>query len=269
MRTPPDDSRQYKAGSTAEVVLGRIRRMIEGGELKPGDRLPAERDLAERFKMSRGSLRAALHSIAGMGLIQFRHGSGTYITDGPPVLSEGPLSMLARLHGFSDDEMFEARRQLEVGVAGLAAERAADEHLQRLQTDLDGMAGALDDPQKYLVHDVDFHRGVAAASSNPILGALVEMVSGALYRTRRETVAHARDLRGSLAMHKRIYRAIASGDPMRARDAMNLHLLQAQRARRLEQATAPAKRSSARGRAVSAPSSAPTKAASKAKRKRP
>src|SRR5262249_22540583 len=103
-----------------------------------GDRLPAERDLAERFKMSRGSLRAALHSIAGMGLLQFRHGSGTYITGGPPVLSERPLSLLARLHGFTDDEMFEARRQLEVGVAALAAERATSEQLDRMQSHIEG-----------------------------------------------------------------------------------------------------------------------------------
>src|ERR1700750_1946602 len=127
MRTRPESSRQYKAGSTAEIVRGRIQRMIETGELKPGDRRPGERELAEHFKVSRASLRAALHSIAGMGLLQFRHGSGTYITGGPPVLDDGPLSLLARLHGFSDDEMFEARRQLEVGVAALAAERATPE----------------------------------------------------------------------------------------------------------------------------------------------
>src|SRR5690348_1932176 len=102
MRTPPEEAKQYKAGSTAKVVLGRIRRMIEAGELKPGDRLPAERELAQRFKISRASLRAALHSLAGMGLVQFRHGSGTYITEGPPLLSEGPLALLASLHGFTD-----------------------------------------------------------------------------------------------------------------------------------------------------------------------
>lgn len=247
MRTPPEDTRQYKAGSTAEVVLGRIRKMIDGGELKPGDRLPAERDLAGRFKMSRASLRAALHSIAGMGLLQFRHGSGTYITDGP-VLSEGPLSMLARLHGFTDDEMFEARRQLEVGVAGLAAERATPEHLAKMQANLSGMAEALDDPQKYLVHDVEFHRNVAVASDNPILGALVEMVSNALYRQRRQTVAHARDLADSLAMHRRIYRAIAAGDAELTRDAMNKHLLKAQRARRLETPPSPAPKTKRRAR---------------------
>jgi GntR family transcriptional repressor for pyruvate dehydrogenase complex len=231
MRTRP-----YKAGSTAEVVRRRIHHMIETGELKPGDKLPAERELAEHFKVSRASLRAALHSIAGMGLLQFRHGSGTYITDGPPVLDEGPLSLLARLHGFSDDEMFEARRQLEVGVAALAAERATTEDLAQLRTCIAGMAATLDNPRKYLVHDMDFHRAVAVASKNPILGSLVEMVSAALFRQRSRTVAHARDLAGSLTMHRRIARAIGLRDRERARDAMNEHLLQAQRARKLEQA---------------------------------
>lgn len=235
MRTPPDEGKQYKAGSTAEVVLGKIRRMIEGGDLRPGDRLPAERDLAQRFKISRASLRAALHSLAGMGLVQFRHGSGTYITEGPPVLSEGPLSLLASLHGFTDDEMFEARSQLEVGVAGLAAQRATLAHLAQMRAEIAGMAAATRDPHKYLVHDIDFHRTIAAASGNPILGALVEMVSNILYRQRRETVAQALDLAPSLAMHRRIYRAIAAGDPERAREAMNQHLIQTQRARKLEQ----------------------------------
>src|SRR5256885_509325 len=148
MRTRPESSRQYKPGSTAEVVRRGIQQMIETGELKPGDRLPAERELAGHFHVSRASLRAALHSIAGMGLLQFRHGSGTYITDGPPVLDEGPLSLLARLHGFTDDEMFEARRQLEVGVAALAAERATEDDLAQMQACIDGMASALEHPRK-------------------------------------------------------------------------------------------------------------------------
>jgi GntR family transcriptional repressor for pyruvate dehydrogenase complex len=218
MRTRPAEASQYKPGSTAEVVLGRIRRMIETGELKPGDRLPAERDLSQRFSMSRPSLRAALHSLAGMGLLQFRHGSGTYITEGPPVLNEGPLALLASLHGFTDDEMFEARMQLEVGVAGLAAQRATLAHLAKMRAE------------------------IAAASQNPILGALVEMISNILYRQRRQTVARALDLAPSLAMHRRIYRAIAAGDPDRARDAMNQHLVQTQRARKLEGPTATARR---------------------------
>jgi GntR family transcriptional repressor for pyruvate dehydrogenase complex len=248
MRTPPDEAKQYKAGSTAKVVLGRIRRMIEGGELKPGDRLPAERELAQRFKISRASLRAALHSLAGMGLVQFRHGSGTYITEGPPLLSEGPLALLASLHGFTDDEMFEARSQLEVGVAGLAAERASAAHLEQMRAEIAGMAAAMRDPHKYLVHDIAFHRTIAAASGNPILRVLVEMVSNILYRERRETVAQARDLAPSLAMHRRIYRAIGDADPERARQAMSQHLIQTQRARKLELAAVSGPRTTRRRR---------------------
>jgi GntR family transcriptional repressor for pyruvate dehydrogenase complex len=234
MRAPSSAAGQYKAGSTAEVVLGKIRRMIDSGELKLGDRLLAERDLAKRFKISRASLRAALHSIAGMGLLQFRHGSGTYIKSGPPELSEGPLSLLARLHGFSDDEMFEARLELEVGIAALAALRATPEDIDELGRHVDAMQAALKDPQEYLKHDVAFHRTVAAASKNPILAALVQMVASVLYEERRETVSRARDLARSVAMHRRIYRAIAGKNPKEARDAMSAHLRAAQRARKLE-----------------------------------
>jgi GntR family transcriptional repressor for pyruvate dehydrogenase complex len=104
------------------------------------------------------------------------------------------------------------------------------------------MVGAMRDPHTYLVHDIDFHRTIAAASNNPILGALVEMVSNILYRQRRQTVARALDLGPSLAMHRRIYRAIAAHDPDRARDAMNQHLVLTQRARKLEGSTPPARR---------------------------
>jgi GntR family transcriptional repressor for pyruvate dehydrogenase complex len=242
MRTAGKDSGHYKAGSTAEIVLGEIRQMIEGGELRPGDRLPAERDLAKRFGMSRASLRAALHSVAGMGLLQFRHGSGTYIKEGPPVLHDGPLSLLASLHGFTDDEMFEARRHLEVGVAALAAERASGAELSAMRAEIAGMARALHHPQQYLVHDMAFHRLVAKASGNPILAALVELLATILYQQRRQTVSGALDLAPSLAMHRRIYRALAAGDPARARDAMNRHLDQTQRARRRELAAGAVKR---------------------------
>lgn len=250
MSSVRETGKSFKAGSTAEIVLGRIRKMIETGELRPGDRLPAERELSERLKMSRGSLRAALHSLAGMGLLQARHGSGTYITDGPPVFDEGPLSMLAHLHGISDDEMFEARRQLEVGVAGLAAERAELEHLVKMQADIRGMAEALDDPPKYLMHDMSFHRQIAQASKNPILSALVEMVAAALYRERSRTVSRALDLKTSLAMHRRLYKAIESRNAEQAREAMNEHLERAQRSRHLESA---AHKTEARARKAPAP----------------
>src|SRR6185503_14484598 len=94
-------------GSTDQVVA-HIRDLIERGELRPGDRLPAERDLATQIGVSRPTLRIGLHALAAMGVVKSRHGSGTYIPEGPPALGGESLSLLAALHGFTRDEMYEA-----------------------------------------------------------------------------------------------------------------------------------------------------------------
>ncbi len=91
--------------------------------------------------------------------------------------------MLAELHGFSYEHMFETRSVLEVGAAGLAAERATGEQLATMAEEIAEMFAALKDPQLFLVHDVAFHRAVAAASGNPTLATLVEMVSAILVCT--------------------------------------------------------------------------------------
>src|SRR5829696_3735279 len=215
-------------GSTDQVV-GFVRTLIDRGRLRPGDRLPAERDLAVRIGVSRPSVRAGLHALAAMGVVQSRHGSGTYIPDGPPSLGSEPLSFLAALHGFTREEMYEARRILEVGAAGLAAERAGLDQMATLADEVAGLFAALDDPQVFLVHDINFHRSVAAASGNPIIASLVEMVSALYYESRRETAARAsdRDLRDAAEMHRRIYQAIRAHDGDTARQTMHAHLVQA------------------------------------------
>jgi len=221
-------------GVTAELVVQHVRGLIERGELRPGDRLPAERELAVQLGVSRPSVRAGLRSLSAIGVLQTRHGAGTFITDGPPTLGSEPLSFLAALHGFTRDEMFEARRALEVGVAGLAAERANDEQIATIAEEITGMFAALDDPQTFLIHDIRFHRSVAEASGNPILASLVEMVSALFYEQRRKTAQHGRDLKESAHLHRAIYHAIRAHDPKRASAAMSEHLSVAQQAQALE-----------------------------------
>ncbi len=215
-------------GSTEQVV-SYVRGLIERGQLRCGDRLPAERDLATHIGVSRPTVRAGLRALAAMGVVQSRHGSGTYIPDGPPALVSEPLSFLAALHGFTREEMYEARRILEVGAAGLAAERAVPDQMATLADEVAGLFASLDDPRVFLVHDINFHRGVAAASGNPIVASLVEMVSALYYERRRDTAARAslRDLRDAAEMHRRIYQAIRARNPEAARQAMHTHLLQA------------------------------------------
>jgi GntR family transcriptional repressor for pyruvate dehydrogenase complex len=214
---------------SSEQVVSFVRRLIERGRLKPGDRLPAERDLATRIGVSRPTVRAGLHSLAALGVVHSKHGSGTYIPDGPPTLRTEALSFLAALHGFTREEMYEARRILEVGAAGLAAERATPDELATLADEVSGMFASITERQVFLVHDVNFHRGVAAASGNPIVAALVEMVSAMYYERRVQTAARAAesDMKDAAEAHRRIYQAIKARNVDEARQHMNAHLIQA------------------------------------------
>ncbi|MCL4817614.1 MAG: FadR family transcriptional regulator [Vicinamibacteria bacterium] len=220
--------------SAAGLVVAHVRQLIEAGQLRPGDRLPPERDLAQAIGVSRPTLRSGLRTLQAMGAIEARQGAGTFVAAGPPRLGGGPLRFLAALHGFTRDEMFEARQVLEVGSARLAAQRATAEQAAALADAVAGMFSALDDPHQFLVHDVQFHRSVAAASGNPVLATLIDTVSELVYETRRLTVERAHDLKESAAMHRRIYRAIRERKPDVAAHEMWEHLDQARRAQAIE-----------------------------------
>ncbi len=205
-------------------VVDHVRELVANGELKPGDRLPPERELARKLKISRSSLRAGIGFLAAMGVLKSRHGAGTFVATGPPALDSSSLTVLGALHGFLPWQMFEARLVIEASVAGLAAERATGEHIAELAEEIAEMYASMDDPQEYLIHDIRFHRTIARASGNPILGALMETITASLYDTRRMTVDNSSDLKESAELHREIYRAIRSRNPAQARIAMEQHL---------------------------------------------
>ncbi|HEY3380696.1 MAG TPA: FadR/GntR family transcriptional regulator [Vicinamibacterales bacterium] len=228
-------ARPTKKVTAAELVVGRVRGSIEQGELKAGDRLPPERELAQQLGVSRPSVRSGLKSLAAMGVVQIRQGAGTFITGGPPVLGSEPLSFLAALHGFSRSQMFEARLVLEVAVAGLAAERAAPDKMIAMSDETTGMFASMDEPETFLEHDIRFHQAVAAASDNPILASVVEMIAKMFYELRRQTIGRAQDKKIAAEEHRAIYQAIRARDPERARRAMEDHLRRAARTQALEE----------------------------------
>ena len=216
-------------GVATDLVTKFIRGKIIRGEISRGERIPPERELVRAIGVSRTTVRAGLQSLAAKGVLVIRHGAGTFVADGPPVLDSEPLRFLAALHGFTRGEMFEARRTLEVGIAGMAAERATSDDIAALADEVTNMFASLNDPQAFLIHDICFHRKVAAASRNPILGSLVEMVSAVFYERRRGTANRARDLRPTGEIHRQIYQAIRDHDRVRAQTLMYEHLLSAER----------------------------------------
>ncbi len=227
-----------KNGTTAEEVVTRLRDMIQRGELAPGDRLPPERDLAKLLGVSRPTLRAGIRSLTTVGILQSRQGAGTFVSEAEesPTLDSSPLRMMAALHGFTSDEMFEARLSLEMSIAALAAERVSSEQMTQMAEEITGMYASLDQPEQYLVHDMRFHQIVAAASGNRILTSLMNMVAKILFETRSKTVHRALDLKDSAEQHREIYRAIRARNSEEARKAMRHHLLETQKAQRLEEA---------------------------------
>ena len=218
-----------------ELVVRHVRELIIRGKFTPGQRLPPERELVRDIGVSRTSVRAGLQTLAAKGLLIIRHGSGTFVADGPPVLDSEPLSLLAALHGFTRKQMFEARRTLEVSIARMAAERATAEQLAAISDAVSGMFATCDDPQAFLVQDIRFHAGVGSASGNPILASVVEMISAMFYEQRRQTADRGRDLRPVADAHWQIYQAIRDREPGRAANLMSEHLIQAERDQQAEE----------------------------------
>ena len=225
-----------RSGTSSEEVVRQIREMIQRGELRHSDRLPPERDLARSLGVSRPTLRAGIRSLVALGVLQSRQGAGTFVVEAgeSPTLDSSPLRMMAALHNFTSDEMFEARLALEMSIAGLAAIRATSEQMAQMAEEVAGMYASLDEPEQYLVHDMRFHQTIAAASGNRILTALMNMVSQILFEARSKTVKRAKDLKESAEQHRRIYRAIRDASADGARQAMHDHLIETQKAQRLE-----------------------------------
>jgi len=232
-RSKPEEPDSHR---TMQVV-NHISSLIENGTLQPGDKIPPEREFARTLKVSRASLRTGIGYLAAMGVMKVRHGVGTFVADGPPEFGKGSLGLMGALHGFQSWQMFEARILLESQVAALAAERSKEEHHTALAEEVAEMFASLGTPTEYLIHDVLFHRIISQASGNPILAAIIETITSAIYDYRRKTVEHSTDLRESAEMHREIFRAIRAHNAADASRLMEQHLRMAQDAQMLEKPT--------------------------------
>jgi GntR family transcriptional repressor for pyruvate dehydrogenase complex len=207
-----------------ELVVERIKELLARGELRAGSRLPPERELAGMLSISRPSLRTALKALSVMGIIRAKPGAGTYIAESLPEIFNEPMHFMTLIHNISDEELFEARRIIESGLAGLAAERATEDDLSVLSREIEGMHERLDDPEGFLKHDVAFHQTIAQAADNTVMTGVMETIAQLLYHIRRQSIADADDLDEALRWHERIYAAIRSRDAAQARETISAHL---------------------------------------------
>ncbi|MFD7025734.1 FadR/GntR family transcriptional regulator [Promicromonospora sukumoe] len=215
---------------TDEVVDG-IRRMILDGTLRPGDRLPVEKDLADALQVSRGSLREGVRALSILGVLHTRQGDGTYVTSLDAARLLSPMALVLDLQDDGALPAFHSvRRVLETEAAGLAATRMTDDALAEARAVLDQVSEVLDgaevDHDRFIEVDIAFHRVIAAHSGNPVLEALIESFAGRTVRARLWRVLHAEGIEARThGEHEAIWRALAARDPEAARIRMAAHLL--------------------------------------------
>src|SRR6478735_10566891 len=150
---------------TDEAIL-RIKEMIVSGQLRPGDRLPREPDLAEELGLSRNSLREAVRALALVNILDVRQGDGTYVTSLNPDLLLDALTFVVDFH--QDDSVLDflrVRRILEPAAAAMAAQRVEPGEAAAIQDTIDGCSLEAAD-EDFLKHDVEFHRLLGLASGN-------------------------------------------------------------------------------------------------------
>ncbi|MCI0387462.1 MAG: FadR family transcriptional regulator [Acidobacteria bacterium] len=216
-----------RAGIT-ELVVQRIKDLLERGELRAGSRLPPERELADMLNISRPSLRTALKALSVMGIIRAKPGAGTYIADSLPEVFTEPMHFMTLINNTSIEELFEARRIIEAGLAELAAERANADDIQALINEVEGMRATIDDPESFLKHDVRFHQVMAHTANNKLMSGVMDTIAHLLFHIRRQTIANASDLEEAIDWHQKIIEAIRKHDPKRAKDMLSGHLRSAQ-----------------------------------------
>ncbi|TAM85824.1 FadR family transcriptional regulator [bacterium] len=215
-----------------QVVKALVDRIVSG-ELEPGVFLPPEPEMALQFGASRTVVREALRVLADKGLVDIRHGAGTRVTD-PERWDPLDVSILAarRERGTMVSvlqDLMEARSIFECEVAALAAERAEQTHLARMEAAIKTMHATVEQPAAFGHADSDFHRAILEATGNSVLLKMGDSMRELLTFSQQTTSAFPGHLERALSDHLAIYRAVKRGDAAGARSAMRRHLARTER----------------------------------------
>jgi GntR family transcriptional repressor for pyruvate dehydrogenase complex len=218
----------YKAVKTSrlyEQIVQQVEESILSGQLKPGDQLPAERDLAQRFGVSRTAVREAVKALREKGLVEAYSGRGTFVTNGTSQAIRQSLELMVRINQEDGStHLAELRHMLEPEIAALAAPRIEEQLLGTMREAVAAMDRSLHDPDAYVEADLDFHLALAEAAGNPLILSLLDSIVGLLreQRARIFTVDGGPE-RGQFH-HKRILAAVEAKNAAGAREAMREHL---------------------------------------------
>jgi GntR family transcriptional regulator, transcriptional repressor for pyruvate dehydrogenase complex len=223
-----DGLQTVSSGRLSGQVVSQFVDLLRKGELAAGDRLPPERELAERFGVGRNSIREALRELNMLGLVTSRHGEGTFV--GRPDASQlmAPFRAVIELSAPAVDSIVEFRLAFEPGIAALAARNLTAEGEQRLGAALERFEGALARKGAQAEHsDAAFHFAIAECTGNPTVIAVHQALLELLTTSRSGLKREAYEPDHQIAVgHRELHAAITSRDEERARTTMHEHLVQ-------------------------------------------
>lgn len=224
-----NDGTVYKTIQSSRIyeqIVEQIEEAILTGRVKTGDQLPAERELAEQFGVSRTAVREAVKALREKGLVEAHPGRGTFITNGTSQAVRDSLGRMARIGQDGWASLVEVRELLEPEIAARAAARAREKDVSAMRDAVMAMEAALGDADTYIEADLDFHLALAEAAENPIILTLIDSIVGFLREQRIRIFQVPGGPERGQFHHKQILAAIERGDPEAARAAMRAHLAQ-------------------------------------------
>jgi GntR family transcriptional regulator, transcriptional repressor for pyruvate dehydrogenase complex len=226
----PRGERLYRTIYSArlyEQIVEQIEAAIVGGELKPGEQLPAERELALRFGVSRTAVREAIKALREKGLVQPLSGRGTFVTNGKSQAMRQSFDMLVKFDGDEGStDLAELRSILEPDIAALAAVRGEEQHFAALREAVSKMDASSDDADGFVEADLDFHLALAEAARNPLILSLIDSIVGLLREQRIGIFFVEGGPERGQHHHKQILEAVVNRNGEAARQAMRAHLEQ-------------------------------------------
>jgi GntR family transcriptional repressor for pyruvate dehydrogenase complex len=226
-----EELRPVQRISLSDGIVKQITAQIGSGALKPGERIPSEKELCRQFQVSRAPLREALRSLSVLGILESRAGEGTFVSADNRRYLERTLQWGMLLDRKAVQELMETRLMLETHVTYLAASRASEDDIDEIESALEGMEASVSDPQRYLEFDLKFHLLLARATQNSILRILLNTIRGYLEDWIRQALDASSGQKTnrrallSVTQHRKILNAIKRRRPGEARRAMVEHIL--------------------------------------------
>lgn len=210
-----------------EQIVEQIESRILSGDLKPGDRLAPERELAEQFGVSRTAIREAVKALTLKGLVEVLPGRGTFVINSTPQALRHSLDLMIKFDGAEGiRSLVEVREILEPEIAALAASRASDEQVAAMQEIVSMMDATIEDIDPFIEADLDFHLTLAESTRNLLIPTLVDTLVALLREHRKRIALVEGGIIRAQDHHKHIMQAVVNRNPEGARQAMRAHLQQ-------------------------------------------